>query len=538
MGVFRNFPYSNFHEMNMDEILKILKTLSEEWDATKTEWANYKEFIDDYFENLDVSEEVLNALRIFAMDGTLNEILDPTIASTTTQWLIDNISATTGTTVIDASLSVAGAAADAKATGDGINGIAQNANIFPASKVTPSVFLDANGNVVQSQSTICLSPYIPIIPNSDYIIGPTFSNTSTIFHCFYDKNRNFISSIYASVNNIHTPKNAEFIRISLATVNLNDLTIKYIKTGENIVIMGDSWSDTNPEHTPYTKWPVLLARDSDYNIFNYAQNGALISGNDPNYNVDGNLLGQVEYFLTQNIAHVDTFIIMGGINDFRGGVASGYVSQRIQLTEQRLRLNYPNARIIYIANHQIFVTHEQIEYFNTVLDYVHRIVGIEAYTTFGWINPTNYIEDYVHPNNAGYVSIVANIKSILNGGAPYTVKSTHTFGTVADGFTMDVVEEWLNNAPSYRIKATLYTAGFNRLYTFDFSNTNNYFIASVPFTKILSKVQPSTVLMQNCIVDDTVSESFSTSHKMNASNTIIVRTAGGNSGGYRSANWY
>ena len=26
MGVFRQFPYSNFHEMNMDEIIKVIKT--------------------------------------------------------------------------------------------------------------------------------------------------------------------------------------------------------------------------------------------------------------------------------------------------------------------------------------------------------------------------------------------------------------------------------------------------------------------------------------------------------------------------------
>ena len=118
MGIFRQFPYSNFHEMNMDEILKIVKTLQEEWDTTKTEWASYKDFIDNYFENLDVSQEVLDALRILASTGELNTIIDPTIANATAEWLDEHITPTTP--AIDSSLSVAGAGADAKATGDAI----------------------------------------------------------------------------------------------------------------------------------------------------------------------------------------------------------------------------------------------------------------------------------------------------------------------------------------------------------------------------------------------------------------------------------
>ena len=117
MGIFNQFPYSNFHDMNMDEIIKICRELQDAWTATSAEWANYKDFIDNYFENLDVSEEVLAALRIFASDGTLNRIMDPVIAETTADWLLNHISATSGETVIDTSLSVEGAAADAKTTG-------------------------------------------------------------------------------------------------------------------------------------------------------------------------------------------------------------------------------------------------------------------------------------------------------------------------------------------------------------------------------------------------------------------------------------
>ena len=119
MGIFQQFPYSNFHEMNLDQIIKIMREMQDEWTNTKSEWASYKDFIDNYFANLDVSEEVLAALRTMAGTGELNEIMDPTIASETSDWLADHITQPT-TPVVDTSLTVGGAAADAEVTGDRI----------------------------------------------------------------------------------------------------------------------------------------------------------------------------------------------------------------------------------------------------------------------------------------------------------------------------------------------------------------------------------------------------------------------------------
>lgn len=116
MGIFRQFPYSNFHDMNMDEIIKICRELQDAWTATSAEWANYKDFIDNYFATLDVSEEVLQALRAMAADGTLNQIIDPVIATATAAWLNEHVTPTTP--IIDSSLTIAGAGADAKAVGD------------------------------------------------------------------------------------------------------------------------------------------------------------------------------------------------------------------------------------------------------------------------------------------------------------------------------------------------------------------------------------------------------------------------------------
>ena len=117
MGIFQQFPYSNFHEFNLDQIIKIMKEMQTEWENTKTEWASYKDFIDNYFANLDLDEETEKALRTLLAEGALDPVIDPIISAAVATWLTDHITQPT-TPAIDTSLTVAGAAADAKATGD------------------------------------------------------------------------------------------------------------------------------------------------------------------------------------------------------------------------------------------------------------------------------------------------------------------------------------------------------------------------------------------------------------------------------------
>lgn len=116
MGIFRQFPYSNFHEMNMDEIIKIMRELQDEWNATKDEWSSYKDFIDNYFETLNLDEETEKALRKLINEGALNDVIDPVIIAQTTAWLTEHITPTTP--AIDTSLTISGAGADAKIVGE------------------------------------------------------------------------------------------------------------------------------------------------------------------------------------------------------------------------------------------------------------------------------------------------------------------------------------------------------------------------------------------------------------------------------------
>lgn len=88
MGIFQQFPYTNFHEMNLDQLIKIMRQMQDEWAETKNEWASTKEFIDNFFANLDLQDEVDNRINEMLADGSFQAIvesfLDPFIEDFTT----------------------------------------------------------------------------------------------------------------------------------------------------------------------------------------------------------------------------------------------------------------------------------------------------------------------------------------------------------------------------------------------------------------------------------------------------------------------
>ena len=177
MGIFQQFPYSNFHEFNLDQIIKIMREMQDEWAATKTEWASYKDFIDNYFATLDVSDEVLKALRIFAADGTLNQIMDPVIVNETAAWLAEHITPTTP--AIDDTLSIQGAAADAKATGDSINKIEEalegDVIAVPVDYELSNGYISASNGQYVDNSGYRVTDFIPVDPGDVYQITATGS---------------------------------------------------------------------------------------------------------------------------------------------------------------------------------------------------------------------------------------------------------------------------------------------------------------------------------------------------------------------------
>lgn len=167
MGVFRNFPYSNFHEMNMDEIIKLMRELSDEWKKTSEDWESMQDFINNYFDNLDVSEEISDKIDALIASGEFNDIIDPTIAEEVKKWLDENV--TPSTPLIDASLSIANACADAKATGDKIRELENNKINLPIDDETLAPTYGESGEILRTMGNGKTEWILPETPTPEQV---------------------------------------------------------------------------------------------------------------------------------------------------------------------------------------------------------------------------------------------------------------------------------------------------------------------------------------------------------------------------------
>lgn len=130
------YPYTNFHDFNLDWILDQIKTMLTEWastradwetlrqdhEALRAEWAAFQPEILAYV-NTNVPPAVANKINAMVVDGSLLAILTEDtgegspLSDTVGAWLASHIVQETGY-VLDDTLTVENAAADALAVGN------------------------------------------------------------------------------------------------------------------------------------------------------------------------------------------------------------------------------------------------------------------------------------------------------------------------------------------------------------------------------------------------------------------------------------
>lgn len=128
MVVYLNNVISDFNTVaeNFDNLDDAFDTLQGSYNDTKnamlSAYDQLQSYVNNYFDNLDVQEEINNKLDEMAEDGSLSELLEPfiesQISSDVAAWLQAHITPTSP--AVDSSLTVSGAAADAKVVGDKI----------------------------------------------------------------------------------------------------------------------------------------------------------------------------------------------------------------------------------------------------------------------------------------------------------------------------------------------------------------------------------------------------------------------------------
>lgn len=92
------WPYSNFHDLNLDWVLQTVRTLADEWKQVQTDWTTQQEAFDslknyimDYFKNLDVQDEINEKINNMLEDGSLESIISDIFAGSTSPIFVASI---------------------------------------------------------------------------------------------------------------------------------------------------------------------------------------------------------------------------------------------------------------------------------------------------------------------------------------------------------------------------------------------------------------------------------------------------------------
>ena len=189
-------------------LCKVVDYLNKNMEDVKTLGDSYDQLIDyvnNYFDSLNVQEEVNNTLDIMAQDGTLSGLIAPLVPDIITDWLDENITPTAP--LIDKSLSVDDAAANAKTVGDNIIDLHRDLedNYFGKSYeryyvknlVTDKVLQASDGRVVNgtgSGNNFVFDYFLPIPKGRLYFAFPSDDSYNCVF---YD-------SHYAKVGTLNT----------------------------------------------------------------------------------------------------------------------------------------------------------------------------------------------------------------------------------------------------------------------------------------------------------------------------------------------
>lgn len=73
---FSNFPYTDFHNLNLDWILKTTKDLNTKWDDYYKQWNKWQQDVQNYIDNLDYIAAIDAYLDGLKNSGDLSDIID------------------------------------------------------------------------------------------------------------------------------------------------------------------------------------------------------------------------------------------------------------------------------------------------------------------------------------------------------------------------------------------------------------------------------------------------------------------------------
>lgn len=73
---FSNFPYTDFHNLNLDWLLDTVKDLDTKWDSYYTQWNKWQNDVQNYIDNLEYIAAIDKYLDALKASGELSDIID------------------------------------------------------------------------------------------------------------------------------------------------------------------------------------------------------------------------------------------------------------------------------------------------------------------------------------------------------------------------------------------------------------------------------------------------------------------------------
>ena len=280
-----------------------------------------QDYVNEYFDNIDIEAELRNVLDAMAIDGTLDEILSPIVANQlpevvdtqiddvvadqidgavarqidesvgeqlpdaisdvvppyVSDWLDENVTPVGSAVIVDSSLSVSGAAADSKITGDFINNLIEHNSFDVLKNKLTKVSGTYNDVMFTWDDDICTvngtttgngaadiifpSANLPndIVPNKEYLVKYSTTDSNIIFRIIWKDSNDAYARVDRITENtkITVPSNAVKMTISLYIAGGITIT--------NATVSGISMltSETNKElenNTDYLKNNAMLSR--------------------------------------------------------------------------------------------------------------------------------------------------------------------------------------------------------------------------------------------------------------------------------------
>ena len=255
-------PYS----YDLKWIVEKIKEAITLYEPLNTKFNDLKAYVMNYFNNLDLSSEVRAVIGDMQASGYFDDLLyeiaitDGNLQSIVTDWLNDNVTPVGSAVLVDDSLTIAGAAADAQTVGnikDAVYNIIDDASIENYVKV----FAELSGTLTSNTAVNNAGIVTPLTgwsytkfsvnPNTDYLISGTGSTAIRLFNV-YDAADNLIdiwqaeSTVYLSDVAYTTPADAASI-----IVNTRDIYgLSKIKNAHTLEFIEGSSTKIGTETTP------------------------------------------------------------------------------------------------------------------------------------------------------------------------------------------------------------------------------------------------------------------------------------------------